>query len=828
MQRWTIKLDSALSTNLVGRKAAALGQLIEAGFPVPPSVCITTNALKDAPATDYGVLVLPDGMLESLLQMVSLDTPLAVRSSAVQEDTPEASYAGRYTTHLNVIGAVALERAILDCWRSFSASSSIQDDGGMAILIQPLLDTECAGVCFTVDPVRLQPDKLLVVSGWGLGTGVVSGSVPTDTARIRRQDLQVDELILANKHTAIRPAAEGGVSPVSVSSELCNRPCLPDSWLQRIGQYGLTIEQLFGAPQDIEWAIVGGQVWILQSRPVTALPAEIHEAVRYPIRWENMDERRHYWWLSGARDSAGTPLLPAELDFMRINLKGGQDAVYSGGFTQTRWCKEVNGRMYMAAAKPPHSSGHTRVYGAAWQAMQERLKQHDMTAWEYWGAEIVTATGRLAAFDAREADGQRLADHLEDTVATATRHWMLHTGGDRPIRDAGLQRAYARMVARPFEEVASEIPFFLTGAETIQTRLVETLYDLAFLAQGFPEEAKAIVLSQAESPARPPTLGSFKETLSHLLSEYGDRLSYRKVPGYPVELPLPWREAPEHVWEMISAYMPLARQGSPGLREARIGAKQVVDQRVASICAAALEGEIDPDIVKDFLTKLDSARRKASSLDDANHYIDQLSEGQFMQALLYAGRWLAAHRILSSPLDIFWLNSDEVLRALRGTSELIDEIIRSRRAQFMEWQRLLPPPCLGLPDPQLPERAPHSTDPSLRDVSPPDMPANTLIGQPASRGRASGRARIISGDALPADITPGDILIAPWASPVLIPLLPAIAAVILDYGGPGDHFAITAREFGLPAICGTLHATRLIPEGAQATIDADSGLVTWL
>jgi pyruvate,water dikinase len=826
MQRWIRKLDSQLPASLVGRKAAALSQLIDAGFPVPTSLCITTDAFRIAAGKDVGDLSLPEGLLDALSQLLSLDAPFAVRSSAVQEDRPDASLAGRYSTCLNVIGAAALEGAILDCWRSYSAVSPSESDGGMAVLIQPLIDAECAGVCFTVDPVRLQPDKLLVVSGWGLGTGVVSGAVPTDTARIRRQDLQAEAVTIANKHTAMRPAAEGGVIPVPVSSDLCTIPCLPDSWLQHIGQYGLTIEQLFGAPQDIEWAIVGGQVWILQSRPVTALPGDIREAVRYPIRWENTEEKRHYWWLSGARDSAGTPLLSAELDFTRINLKGGQDAVYYGGFPQTRWLKEVNGRTYMTVAKPPHSSGHTRVYGAAWQAVNERLQQN-ITPWEYWGSEIIAATERLAVFDPRDADGTSLAEHLEDAIATATRHWMLHTGGPRPIRDAELLNAYARILGRPPADVASEIPFFLTGAETIQTRLVETLYNLARLAQEFPEEAKAIVLHQAQEPPASPALVSFTQTVQHLFAEYGGRLCYRKVPGYPVELPLPWREAPEHVWDMISAYLRLARQGGPSLREVRIQARHAADQRVESICAAALERGTDPGLVKDFLSKLDSARRKASSLDDANHYIDQLSEGQFMQALLHAGRWLAAQRLLSSPFDVFWLSSDEVLTALRGTSDDLAEIIATRRSQFVEWQMLLPPPCLGLPTPQLPERPAHSAAPPRPGFASQDMSATALTGEPASRGYASGRARVSTGETLPADITPGDMLVAPFAGPVLIPLLPSIAAVVLDYGGPGDHFAITAREFGLPAVCGTLHATRLIPDGAQITIDANSGLVTW-
>ncbi|HEY3476672.1 MAG TPA: PEP/pyruvate-binding domain-containing protein, partial [Anaerolineales bacterium] len=723
----------------------------------------------------------------------------------------------------------ALERAVFECWRSYFDAPATGGDGGMAVLIQPLLEAECAGVCFTVDPVRRKPELLLVVSGWGQGAGVVGGSVPTDTIRMRRFDLRAEEISIADKHTAVRPTKTGGVTHVPVSRELRTIPCLPDDWLRRIGEFGLAIEQTLGAPQDIEWAVAGGQVWILQSRPITALPQEIREAVRYPIRWENADEPRHYWWLARARDSSGAPLLPAELDLMRMNLRGGHDAVYYGGFTQTRWLKTANGRVYMAVAEPPHTAGHARVYGAASRSLYARLSQLDITPWEFWGPEIVDATKRLAAFNARDVDGKVLADHLENAVATATRHWMLHTGqGPRPIRDAELLEAYARLTDRQPEEAASEIPFLLSGAETIQTRLVECLYDLACLARESPEEAKAVVLNSVQDSSTWPSRESFARSFQRLIDEYGDRLCYRKVEEYPVELPLPWREAPEHIWEMIGAYLPLAYQGGPSLRELRIQAKEAMDQRVESLCASAIERGIDPDRVNDFLGKLASARRRAHSLDEANHYIDQLSEGQFMQALIYAGRWLAAQRILPGPFDVFWLQADEVLAALRGASEALDGTLAARRAEFMGWQALLPPTCLGLPSPALPERPATHVDLTESDSVAADLPANTLRGEPASRGRASGRARLVVGDTLPADTAAGDILVAPYASPALIPLLPAIAAVVLDYGGPGDHFAITAREFGLPAVCATIHATRLIPDGAQITLDADTGIVTWV
>ena len=222
----------------------------------------------------------------------------------------------------------------------------------MAVLVQPMLDAECAGVCFTVDPVRQQPDMLMVVSGWGLGAGVVSGSVPTDTVRIRRENLKIEEQIIANKHSALRSVASG-VARVDVPENLRGIACLPEAWLERIGQYGLAIEQMCGVPQDIEWAVADGHLWILQSRPITALPAAVRDAVRFPIQWEDNEESQRFWWLdpgwveSLSGGYAG-PGLPAEISFILTNTRGGQDAEYFAGLNDTRYRKSVNGRIYVS------------------------------------------------------------------------------------------------------------------------------------------------------------------------------------------------------------------------------------------------------------------------------------------------------------------------------------------------------------------------------------------------------------------------------------------------------------------------------------------------
>jgi hypothetical protein len=571
------------------------------------------------------------------------------------EDQPEASHAGRFVTHLNVRGAAALEAAVLDCWRSCLSAPETGCDGNIAVLIHPLLGAECAGVCFTVDPVRLRPDLLLVVSTWGLGAGR-QWNRPDRHSR-RRSDLGIEDFSVVDKPRAIRPSTSGdGVEPVPTPDELRRVPCLPESWLQSVGQYGLAIEQVFEAPQDIEWAIASGKLWILQSRPMTALPDAVHEVTRFPLTWEDEEEPRHYWWLEHITDRPEWCCFPPSLTSPGSAPKAVRMRSHTGRLADTLE-KYVHGRVYMAKADSPLKPGDRRIRSAAMRDLFQRLHAQNITQWEHWGPEIALATGRLGAFDAKNADGPALADHLEDTLAVAIRHWMIHTLGMRPIRSAALLEVYARLIGKPPEQIAADIPFLLAGAETVQTRLVESLYDLACLALPAPEVAQRIVIGyRPGSPLDASEMEPFVCAFERLMDVYGGRVCYLPVPGYPVDLPFPWREAPQHVWEMIAAYMPLARQGeNANPRRSRQQAQQALERRVEALCANATDpalGGISPYV------KLRPRARLAPTR--AIHHRPAFL-GQYFQALWHAGRWLTVQRFLDSLYDVFWLNTDEVL-----------------------------------------------------------------------------------------------------------------------------------------------------------------------
>jgi pyruvate,water dikinase len=803
----------------IGQKAASLNELTLAGFPVPPGICISIDAYQaaiapfaeriealkashdlrdptEAQRVAAEIATLLDGMQlpAELRRKILAALPalggeaLAVRSSATLEDLGSASFAGQYRTVLGVKDEAALINAILACWRSFFSPNALAAQAayggrpgaggvaagqGMAVLIQPLLNAECAGVCFTVDPVRQRADWLLVTAAWGLGIGVVDGRVPVDTVRVRRLDLRVEEAFVADKHTSIRPDGLNGVQPVAVAADQRRLACLPEGWLQRVAQFGLAAEQHLGRPQDVEWAIAGQQLWLLQSRPITTLPDTVQPATYFPIAWASELERRRSWWLEQPRT-----LLPTEIEFFKVGLRGGQEAVAYRGGTKTRWRKYVNGRAYMTVADSPVSPADSRIRQAALQDLFERLQQQGITRWDYWGPEIKRATDRLAAFDPSAAEGSALADHLEDTLAVACRHWMIHTLPPRSGQIGPLLTCYRQLTGKDEASAEEDLPLLLQGAETIQSRLAPALFDLAALA--------------LQTPA-----------LATLLQS----------------------KAADKFLEMIALYLPIAAENpeaSP--QKTREQSDRAFQARIEAICALAPE----PTLATAFRRQVDYARRDAAFLDEHNHYIDQLSHGQYSQALIYAGRRLADRGDLAQPYDVFWLELPEILAALRAqTRQNFDQVLTERREQFQVWRTRLSPAYIGLPEPWLPDRPP--TEAAASQTIGPQQTSlpQTLRGQAASSGKGTGRARIISQSTNLPDIAPGDVLVAANADPLWTPLFPILAGLILDEGSPGDHAAITAREFGIPAVFGTLWATRHIPPNAQVTVDAATGLVTW-
>ena len=208
------------------------------------------------------------------------DVPVAVRSSATAEDLPGMSFAGQLESYLNVRGGDEVIDAVKRCWASLWTGRAIgyrqrqgirPEDVSMAVVVQQLVAAEVAGVVFTANPVTGARDELMINAAWGLGEAIVSGRVTPDTIVINKQTGAIASQEIASKEV-MTVRSEEGTREEPVPAGKRQRAALEPAQAAELARLGVKIEQLYGQPMDIEWAMCDGRIFIVQARPVTALP----------------------------------------------------------------------------------------------------------------------------------------------------------------------------------------------------------------------------------------------------------------------------------------------------------------------------------------------------------------------------------------------------------------------------------------------------------------------------------------------------------------------------------------------------------------------------
>ena len=265
-------LDECIDEASYGGKAAQLAVAVRAGLPVPRGVALAVDAV-DAIAAGDAVAVRDLDRATS-----GLAWPLAVRSSAVGEDSPAASFAGQHMTCLNVcLPAALLEavRAIRASARSHSALAyrrrlAVAGEPRIGVVVQELVMADRAGVLFSCNPIT-GAQELVIEAAWGLGEAVVAGLVTPDRFRLSAQGAVLERAI-GVKDIAVRPAPHGGTQQTPVAANLARASCLKDWHLERLWRLATRCEEVFGGGQDLEWAFAGDRLHLLQRRAVTRAP----------------------------------------------------------------------------------------------------------------------------------------------------------------------------------------------------------------------------------------------------------------------------------------------------------------------------------------------------------------------------------------------------------------------------------------------------------------------------------------------------------------------------------------------------------------------------
>jgi pyruvate,water dikinase len=300
-----------------GGKGANLGELTQAGIPVPPGFVVSAGTyyeflgdaglrkqigalLANLDSSNMQALQMVSQQVKQLIEPASMPDsvtsnimsayeklgggPVAVRSSATAEDLPDSSFAGQQSTFLNVVGGEHVVHAVKACWASLFEPQAIAYrakngfdhlECAIAVPVQSMVQSERSGVMFTVNPITKDAGQLIIEAAYGLGEAVVSGMVTPDMFIVDKASLAiVDHTVSEQEQEFVRDL--DGEPPHAnmwrdVPVAIRNEPKLSDKQAVELAHLGVRVEQHYGSPQDIEWAIEGGATYLLQARPITTL-----------------------------------------------------------------------------------------------------------------------------------------------------------------------------------------------------------------------------------------------------------------------------------------------------------------------------------------------------------------------------------------------------------------------------------------------------------------------------------------------------------------------------------------------------------------------------
>jgi phosphohistidine swiveling domain-containing protein len=810
-----------------GGKAANLGELVRAGFPVPAGFVLTTAAyrrtLDEAGLTKRvhalsaegpgaasriralfdDVVLPPDLAAEVAAAYTELGAPsVAVRSSATAEDLPGASFAGQQDTYLDVRGEWAVLDAVRRCWASLWTDRAMAyraqrhipaEDVSLAVVVQVMVAAETAGVLFTANPVTGRRTETVISAARGLGEAVVSGTTATEQW----------VLDLAGRRVVERPV---GADPV-----------LDEATAWALAELGGRVAAHFGGPQDVEWAAHDGRLSVLQARPVTALPAEEPDP---PTDWSVPDPTSLYVRASIV-EQLPDPLSPLFADLVDPAVTRsltelmeeliGPGTVRPGDVA----LPTVNGYAYYRYGR----SGMVRITLRAVRALPV-LTGGRRNGRERWRTRSRPLYGEVVAGETSRDPAAMTAVDLVEAVET-----LLHAGAQyyTAVQTLIPVAALSEVVFSRFYELAVRRPggpppaAFLLGFDSLPIQAEKSLHDLAGWAQTSPGLSAAVLASRpGELLADRLVDGGAAAALWPRLQEHLDRFGHMVYDLDPVN-PVP-ADDPAPLLETLRYYL----DADPGTAPARDPyARQARSAAAREQATAEVRARLDPVRRSVFDRLLRWAQGAAPVREDALADVG-LAWPQLRRLLAELGRRAAAAGVVDEPADVHWLRRAELVAALvDGDPTPRRAVVAERKALWRARRRVTPPQVL-------PVRRWARLFRGMLPASTADQSGDVLTGLAGSAGRVTALARVLAGPADFATFRAGEVLVAPITTPAWTTLFVRAAAVVTDVGGPLSHSSIVAREYGIPAVLGTAVATARIRTGQRVTVDGDAGTVTLL
>lgn len=777
---------------LLGGKGANLARLRRLGLPVPPGFVVTTEAYRAFLAANDLSATNPEHLRERILSAPIPDDvgrpirdafrrlgapSVAVRSSGTAEDLSDASFAGQHDTFLNVEGPEAVVAAVRACWASLWSDRAVDYrrqrgwddcDLALAVVVQTMVPAEWAGVLFTADPVTGHRDRLIVEAVRGLGETLVSGQATGSRQVVDR--------------------ASGRVLDGNVP--------LPRSSLADLIRLAIRIEDAFGSPQDVEWALAKEHSYILQARPLTALP----EAARPPAR----QMPRHYSrfqraGVASVLDHLPIPPYPFDyslffrpileralsvLDSLGLAVPSADDVFVEAADGVYQLVPPIVQPTFRALTLPLKLIGALRAKPDRWLAdcrdtlvalVQQTDRENLSALSERDVLERIEALQRLQLGRVIP----RFVPFARGLLASQALAILLRLGVGRRATD--------------FEtDLLAGVPCVTTSANRELERLARSIRASDDLQRIFHD------VRPEDLPSRLGSTSAGRAVLvsvERFLEDYGWRETTMPSAALPA-----WRDDPSVVYGLLKGLV--AGDGTTTTREIDDGSRaEDARSAVLEVLSRRWFG-LGKRLVPLFLRVLAATRAFIAFREDSHYYL--FTPFSVVRRLaLELGQRLADRGALDDPADVFYLTFSELRDPV--SPDLMRKTARQRKAARQSLQgRLTAVPA---------------------DLVEQTSGPGEFRGVPVSRGQAIGPVRIILSERDFWTLQKGDVLVAPYTNPSWTPLFALAAAVIVDAGGTASHAAIVAREYGLPAVMGTVNATTRLRDGQRVLVDGDAGRV---
>ncbi len=885
-----------------GGKARNLAALTQIGCPVPEWFCVSSEAFEEflrvnhlhdklapqEPLAEFADGVeklfvkssIPDAIVREIQQQIAKQglngLLLAVRSSGLDEDSAENSFAGQFSSYLFQRGLDAVLLSLRKCWASAYSERALsyrRERGlpltgiAVGVVIQKMVDAESAGVAFSRHPIRiLDRDQLLISSVWGLGEGLVSGALDSDNFEVHRDKLEIQAQI-ADKTEAFRQDPGGGVRPQPTDAGRAKTPSLTDEQVREVARLCLELEAKLGAPQDCEWAFEAGRLYCVQTRPITNLPPQsfYDPSIKgeSPILWDNSNIIESYSGVTSPLTFSFASRAYRQVYIQFCEVMGVPRSEIDAREEMFRnMLGLLRGRIYynlvnwyrLVLMLP--GSANNKGFMETMMGVKQKLKPEVTQLFDFvnhpfryslgdklrllWGTirrfrdidaivstfqahfEAVYQDARKKDFDAMPIDRQIAQyHHLEEQLL---KRWHAPIINDYlcMVFFGLIKRLTEKWVAADEEGASLQNDLLCGQGDLESTEPTKTLMRIAdWIDNGDPRRREWFLSKPSDRVWAEIRDGGEHPEIAARVFDFLDKYGFRCVNELKLEEP-DLHDDPAFAINSIASYVRTKSYSIARMEER--------EREIRGAAEAKARGKLSGWRLGAYFWVLKHTRKAVRNRENLRFARTKVFG---IARHLFRGIGLNLQRLglVDGPRDVFFLTVEELIGFVEGRAVSVDlrSLVVARKKEYAGYERELPPPdrlltygaaCVSVPYPQvlgesdlLRSELPASTDPDV------------LVGTPCCPGVVEGVVRVVK-ELKEAEGLNGEILVTARTDPGWVPLYPSCSGLLIERGSLLSHSAVVARELGLPTVVGISGGLMTkLKTGMRVRVDAGRGEV---